>query len=213
MSKKAISVDVAEEHLNDVVSKKEQGEGRQGIDAMVAVPVTGDEKIDSVVIDQKSQAKSCFSLGPFRDLAMLRNLTSEIKPYVKTTDFRGQEIKEQSLYWVYIKPENNRAKAVATSKRLKAKKVKDFYLIREGEKINGISLGYFRSQSGANGLVSKVKKLGFNVVIEPKYKKLTVYWLDYQLDNILNLPEAIVAKYIKLEKKEKIVRLKLDCHT
>ena len=76
--------------------------------------------------------KSCFTLGPFRDLDKLRDLTRDIKPYVVTTDFRGREERQQYLYWVYIQPEANRKKAVAAGKRLKAKKIKDFYVIREG---------------------------------------------------------------------------------
>ncbi|HHJ36629.1 MAG TPA: hypothetical protein ENJ87_12770, partial [Gammaproteobacteria bacterium] len=56
----------------------------------------------------------CFTLGPFRDLAKLRGLTREIKPYVATTDFRGQEKAEPVIYWVYIEPEKNYKKATET---------------------------------------------------------------------------------------------------
>lgn len=175
-------------------------------DAEVKEP--GSNEVSQV---KPSQSESCYTLGPFRDLDKLRSLTREIKSYVDTTDFRGSEEKEPTLYWVYIKPEKNRKKAIATGKRLKAKKIKDFYVIRDGEKINGISLGYFRNKDGASGLVKKVKKLGFDVVLEPVIKTHTIYWLDYQVSGGKSIPQAIFDKHFKSTKKDKISRLSRDC--
>ena len=157
------------------------------------------------------QQASCYTLGPFRDLIKLSTLTREIKSYVVTADFRGREEKEQTLYWVYVKPEKNRKQAVAAGKRLKAKKIKDFYIIREGEKINGLSLGHFRSKDGAYGLAKKVRKLGFDVIVEPVFKTYTVYWLDYQLTEGAVIPEEIFDTYLKSTKKDKISRLSREC--
>lgn len=164
-----------------------------------------------VVPPESSQNESCFTLGPFRDLDELRSLTREIKFYVVETDFRGQEESELSLYWVYIKPEKNRKKAIETGNRLKDNKIKDFYVIREGEKNNGVSLGYFRNKNGAYRLTEKVKKLGFDVIVEPVFKTYTVYWLDYQLAGGVSIPEAIIGKYIQSTKKDKISRLNREC--
>ena len=157
------------------------------------------------------QQTGCYTLGPFRDLIKLSALTREIKSYVVSADFRGREEKEQTLYWVYVKPEKTRKSAVATGKRLKAKKIKDFYIIRDGEKINGLSLGHFRSKGGAYGLAKKVRKLGFDVIVEPVFKTYTVYWLDYQLAKGAVIPEKIFETYLKSTKKDKISRLSRDC--
>ncbi len=157
--------------------------------------------------------ENCFTLGPFRDLDKLRSLTREIKPYVITTDFRGREQREQYLYWVYIQPEKNRKKAIETGKRLKAKKIKDYYVIREGEKIHGISLGRFRNKNSANGLAKKAKKLGFDVTVEPVFKSYTVYWLDYQLADGVNIPETLFEHYTQTANNGKVSRLKRVCGT
>lgn len=157
------------------------------------------------------QSASCFTLGPFRDLAELRGLIREIKSYVIEADFRGREEKERTIYWVYVKPEKNRHQAMATGQRLKSRKIKDFYVIRDGEKINGLSLGHFRSKKGAYGLAKKVKKLGFDVIVEPVYRTYTLYWLDYQLAAGANMPESIFEKYTRSTKKQKISRLSRDC--
>lgn len=154
---------------------------------------------------------SCFTLGPFRDLDKLRSLTREIKPYVVTTDFRGREEREQYLYWVYIQPEKNRKKAIETGQRLKAKKIKDFYIIREGEKIHGVSLGRFRNKNSAYGLAKKAKKLGFDAIVEPIFKSYTVYWLDYQLADGVSIPETLYEHYTQSTKKGKVSRLSRSC--
>ena len=171
----------------------------------------------AVVVEQISPAvgmaksASCFTLGPFRNLDKLRVLTREIKSYVVATDFRGREEKEQTLYWVYLQPEKSRSKAIATGKRLKAKKIKDFYVIRDGEKINGLSLGHFRNKDGAYGLAKKVKNLGFDVIVEPVFKTYTIYWLDYELAEGVDIPESIFEKHIKSSEKGKISRLSRNC--
>lgn len=158
-----------------------------------------------------SAGAMCYTLGPFRDLGELRSFTREIKSYVVEVDFRGKEENEQSLFWVYIQPEANKKKAVATGKRLKEKKIKDFYLIREGEKVNGISLGHFRNKNGAYGLAKKVQKLGFDVRVEPVFKTYTVYWLDYQLAGGANIPQSILDKQVKVAQKDKVSLLSRDC--
>jgi hypothetical protein len=158
-----------------------------------------------------AQSMSCFTLGPFRDLTRLRGLTREIKSYVTKADFRGREEKEQPLYWVYVKPEKNRAQAIKTGKRLKAGKIKDFYVIRDGEKINGLSLGYFRNKTSAYGLAKKVKRFGFDVIVEPVFKTYTIYWLDYQLAGGVIIPDSILEKYTRPTKKQRVSRLPRDC--
>ncbi len=159
------------------------------------------------------QKASCFTMGPFRDLDKLRSLTREIKPYVVSTDFRGREEREQTLYWVYIQPEKNRKKAIETGKRLQAKKIKDFYVIRKGEKIHGVSLGRFRNKNSAYRLAKKVKKLGFEVIVEPIFKSYTVYWLDYQLADGVDIPETLFEQYTQPTKKGKVSRLSRSCDT
>lgn len=160
---------------------------------------------------ESSQAASCYTLGPFRDLDKLRGLTREIKSYVVKTDFRGSEENEPTLYWVYLEPEASRKKAIETGNRLKAKKIKDFYVIREGEKENGLSLGHFRNKDGAYGLAKKVTALGFNVYVEPVFRTYTVYWLDYQLSAGATIPDSIIDEYTRSAGKDNVSRLKRNC--
>ena len=197
---------------NQAVSEAGEAGSARG-DATVEVVVT-EEKMTAAGAAEQSvteQSASCYTLGPFRDIGKLRALTRDIRSYVETADFRGKEKTEQSLYWVYISPLKNRKEAIATGKRLRAKKIKDFYIIREGENINGISLGYFRNKKGAEGLVRRVQKQGFDARIEPVFKTYTVYWLDYRLAPGKHIPQSIIDRHIKADKAKEIKSLKRDC--
>ncbi len=163
--------------------------------------------------DEPPRREACFTLGPFNELESLRAMTREIKRYVTATDFRGKEEKEQPIYWVYLRPEKNRSAAIATGESLKAKKIRDFYVIRDGEKKNGLSLGHFKNKAGAYGLAKKVKKLGFDVNVEPVIKTRTVYWLDYQLAPGTKIPESIFDKFAESGKKQAVSRLDRDCES
>ncbi len=209
------------EQLAAMASDKEQ---QQNIEKVAKKEISKPEPLETnkTVVEEKKMPPAnqllsgvspdrCFEIGPFRVLNTLSGLTQDIKPYVTTTNFRSREKSESTVYWVYIKPEKSRIKAIEVGKRLKAKKIKDFYVIRDGEKINGLSLGHFRNKDGAYGLTKKVKNLGFNVQVEPVYNNYTLYWLEYQLATDKKIPASIFEKYIKLAKKEKITRLARKC--
>jgi len=152
---------------------------------------------------------ACFTLGPFRELDTLRALTRNIKEYVDEVGFRSRDEKEPSLFWVYLPPLKNKVQAGKIGKQLKAKKIKDFYIIRSGEKKNGISLGQFRNKGGAYRLAKKVTKLGFNVEVEPLFKTYTLYWLDYRLVDGNSIPDTLTAEYLA----GKISRLSRSCES
>lgn len=162
-------------------------------------------------VEPAAQIESCFTLGPFRHLDKLSGFIREIKSYVVAADFRGREEKEQAIYWVYIQPEASHKKALEVGKRLKAKKVEDFYIINDGDNIHGLSLGRFRNKDGAYGLAEKVKKMGFNVTVEPIFKITTIYWLDYQLIEGVEIPEAIFGEYVQVKGENKVSRLSRQC--
>jgi len=147
------------------------------------------------VVTSKAE-ENCYTLGPFRDLNALRSLTRDIKSYVVSADFRGEEVNEQSSYWVFIRPVKTQDQARELAARLKVNKITDFYIIRKGDQKNGISLGRFRNKASAYGLAKKVSKLNFDVVVEPVFSNVTHYWLDYQLSKGANIPKAVFDKYI-----------------
>lgn len=121
----------------------------------------------------------CYTLGPFRDEEKVEQTKSAIAEYVDDLIIRKREQSEQHRFWVYVAPQKTRAEAVNVSKLLAEKKIKDYYIIRSGEKNNGISLGHFKEKKHADRRVKKLSRLGFDVKMEVIYQNFLVYWLDY----------------------------------
>jgi hypothetical protein len=170
-----------------------------------------DEPRPEVLTEVRGALQSCFTYGPFRDLEVLLELKREIKPYVSEIEYRSREESERTTYWVHIKPAKNRTAAKATARKLKAKKIKDFYIVRSGENNNAISLGHFKSKKRASDLTKKLVKQGFDVIVEPVFKSYTLYWLDYQLASSAVIPESVDKKYAKKSAQENFSRLDREC--
>jgi hypothetical protein len=180
--------------------------GSEGLEAGAVVAGNVLEGDGRVVVENEN----CFTLGPFREKNIVKNLKKKIGSYTEKATIRSREEKDQTVHWVYIQPEKDRKSVLELGKRLKSKKIKDFYVIREGERNNGISLGHFKDKERAFGLEAKVKKLGFDVKVEPIYKAFEVFWLDYQLLGG-DIPESVLKEYTHPKDGDKISRLSWNC--
>jgi hypothetical protein len=172
--------------------------------------VSDEAQLAAVSKTPVTESGQCFTLGPFRQKDSLQELKDEIAPYVVNAVIRDKKGQDYTMHWVYIQPEKNRKDIIKIAKRLKIKKIKDFYIIREGERNNGISLGHFKDKKRALGLEAKVKKQGFDVHIEAIYRTYEVFWLEYELINQA-LPKEIVSKYTQ-SVDTVVSRLSRDCH-
>ncbi len=152
-------------------------------------------------------AFACYTLGPFRELTDLRKLIRDIRDYVVAASFRSHEEREQSMYWVYLPPQTSHAAALALAEQLKAKKIRDYYVLNNGEQINAISLGHFRDKNGALSLLAKARQAGFEPVMEPVFKNYTIYWLDYRIAGGKEIPQSV----LDLSRLTHVSRLNRDC--
>ena len=130
---------------------------------------------------QPAGEDQCFTLGPFRELDQLSALTQAIKSYVVETEFRSKDEQKPPMFWVYLESAGSLAKAKILSKELEQKKVGDYFILISGEHKYGISLGIFREKARANRHEKRIRKLGFEPVIEPIIHTYTIYWLDYRM--------------------------------
>ena len=178
--------------------------------AKVAAAKAEEEKRKAEELAASLAPDQCYSMGPFQDLENLRGLTRAIKSYVIEADFRGVEEKLSPLYWVYTAAEENKKATLVVADRLRAKNIKDFYLLHSPDKVNRISLGRFRNKQGVQKFVKKLEGLGFNVVVELVDKDAVLYWLDYRVAAGNAIPESVFKKFKPL-KKQKVNRSSRQC--
>ena len=159
-----------------------------------AAPAPAEQSVQAPVAKPKDDL--CYTLGPFREMKTLRLVTRKIKDYVVDASFRSREEQEQTMYRVLLKPVGSKREAKALTRELASKDIKDYFIISEGPSKNAISLGYFKSKSRAQRHANRVRKLGFDVIIEPVFKTYTIYWLDYRIKADHEIPQQIVEEHL-----------------
>jgi len=115
----------------------------------------------------------CQSVGPFREPALADQIGRLLRDAGYQPQRREARAREQTGYWVYLPPmPRRRAREIVAD--LDAHGMKDYYI----GKGNFISLGIFRSRGKAAVRRRKVRRLGYDAILEPRYRNRKVYWLD-----------------------------------
>jgi hypothetical protein len=152
--------------------------------------------VPEVTPEAKPAVDLCYTLGPFSEMKTLRLVTREIKNYVVEASFRSREEQEQTMFRVFLKPVGSKQEAKSLIKELVSKNIRDYFIITDGPNKNGISLGYFSSKGRAYGHADRVRKLGFDVVVEPVFRTYTIYWLDYRIKSGNEIPQQIFDEHL-----------------
>lgn len=153
-------------------------------------------------------SKQCYTLGPFSDEAQAQAVMKSIMPSVKEALLRSKPEVRHHRYWVHIPPQENRQAAIAVSKALARKKIKDYYIVRGGERNNSISLGHFKEKKHADRRLKKLQEKGFDVSIEPIYREFKLYWLDYMILADAGIDESFWSDLLP----NGVGRLKRECN-
>ncbi len=130
----------------------------------------------------------CYTIGPFENKADKIHSQNQLNNLSISSSVRIILEKEISSYYLYIPPHKTLKAAQNTIEKLKNKKVRDFYLLRKGDRTNAIALGLFSQEKHALRKFDLLQKLYFKVKMEVRYIDKEVYWLDYQgKESVLNL--------------------------
>lgn len=149
----------------------------------------------------------CFTLGPFKDVSIMRQVQDSIAEYVVDINTRKRVEAEKHRYWVYLTAKDGRAGAKKTGALLREKNINEFYIVLKGASKNSISLGHFKEQSGANRRLKQLVKLGFGAEIKVIYRDYDVYWLDYRLDQAALEDNVDLAEY----QSEGVSQIRREC--
>jgi hypothetical protein len=118
-------------------------------------------------------AIGCQTLGPIMAVAQLRSLDGKLGELGLESMRRTTGDQKAIGYWVFL-PAIERSQALEIKARLDKHKDKEYYIGKD----NLISLGIFKVKSRADARLGQVRKLGLEAVLEARYRKDTVHWLD-----------------------------------
>lgn len=117
----------------------------------------------------------CQTVGPLLDKKDAGSLMAQLSGQGYQVNVRGGDVREPAGYWVYL-PAMPAAEARRIVSDLDAHGMKDYFI---GKK-NHISLGIFSRREKAKVRLEQVKELGYDAILDQRYRTRVVYWLDIE---------------------------------
>jgi|OM-RGC.v1.010603692 hypothetical protein len=120
----------------------------------------------------------CWLIGPFQEEISAKQVISRLSALDVTLRLRAIDTRAKPDYWVYIPPQVSRKAAIKLLRELQSKKI-DSFLITEGDRKNGISLGFFTQKERADGVMKARKDQGYNPSVREILRVDTEFWLIF----------------------------------
>ncbi len=125
-------------------------------------------------------SRACFTLGPFMNQESMLEASEKLILSGHSFEKRVSEKKEQIGYWVYLPPFEALDAAQEKAQEFKLLGDKHYYVVKPpSDYAYGISLGVFKSRENAEKRHRQIKNLGYDALLEGRFRQNPVYWLDY----------------------------------
>lgn len=129
---------------------------------------------------------SCYTLGPFKAVDDANSVRDQLKAAGLTVKRRMTTDTAHKGFWVLLPPAASHAQARKTIEELKAKGIKDYFLVANGDQANAISLGVFSKSDTAQRRFEQILKLGFKPLLQDVDLPRREYWLDWPVEQSLD---------------------------
>lgn len=129
---------------------------------------------------QYYQRRACFTLGPFMSEESMQQASEKLILSGHPFEKRTSEKKEQIGYWVYLPSFATLDAARQKAREFKLLGEKHYYVVKPpSDYAYGISLGVFKDRKNAEQRQRQIKNLGYDAILEGRFRQNPVYWLDY----------------------------------
>ncbi len=148
-----------------------------------SVKATISKPLSSLVVEDTSDKRLCFTIGPFKDKSKALEVSGRYSSNSINSKLKSRREKEYLGVMVYISGGESREEAVKTAEKLATQGIRDYSIVNEPGKTNVLSLGVFGLKKNAERRSNQLKKLKYIVKTEARYRARTIYWLYYQQSN------------------------------
>ncbi|MCG8017801.1 MAG: hypothetical protein JAY97_16440 [Candidatus Thiodiazotropha sp. 'RUGA'] len=151
----------------------------------------------------------CAMLGYVDTRAAAEEISVRMRALGFKPELQSESRNEQAGYWVLIPQQSSRREAVNIAKKLEESGVSDLWRFTSGKLVHAISLGLFRDEIRAGDRKREIDALGFDSVIQPRYREKTNYWLSYKTGDRAVLGDQDWAGLVK--DFPELVRKEIEC--
>jgi hypothetical protein len=145
----------------------------QGVESAVA-----DAQAEIETADETTGVETepvCQTIGPLLNKDDAESISKLLSGQGYQTGIRTDKLRMPAGYWVYL-PAMPAREARSIVADLDANGMKDYFIGKQ----NYISLGIFSDKGKARVRRDKVQKLGYEAILDQRYRNRTVHWLDIE---------------------------------
>ncbi|MEW8507766.1 MAG: hypothetical protein AB2598_13785 [Candidatus Thiodiazotropha sp.] len=123
---------------------------------------------------------TCKTLGYLQSRSEAEIVSVRLRALGLKPELQSETSNEQAGIWVLVPPQATRREAIEIANRLEQDGISDLWRFTSGELVHAISLGLFRNQERAEARRREISELGYEVIVKPRYRQATKYWLYFQ---------------------------------
>lgn len=137
-------------------------------------------------------ATACATLGPFDTAEAATAARERLVALGHAAAVRETGGQIRSGFWVYLPPFESRGAAKEVENELRARGVRDLFIVTASENENAISLGLFSTPERADQRAAEIGRLGYSPRVAERFRDATVHWVDFRERTGMPLePEAV----------------------
>lgn len=133
---------------------------------------------ESMIVETGKERPACQAIGPLRAENDANSISEQLTARGFRARIRVEEEHNPSGYWVFM-PAMPAADARRVVAELDARGLTDHYIGNQGS----ISLGIFSRKEMAQQHLDRVRALGFDALLDQRYRTRNLYWIDVTEDN------------------------------
>lgn len=154
-------------------------------------------------------AQLCYRIGPYTEKAQAQEAVRRLHAMSVAAGLHTKDVQERIGEWVFLQPYPSREAARKVAEALKAKDIKDFFVVGAKAHENAISLGVFSDPATARRRLSQIRDLGYEPRIDDFFRTRTRYWVDYEVSGEEDELETLWETW--RTEHEGLLREKRDC--
>ncbi|MES9993225.1 MAG: hypothetical protein ABW098_14820 [Candidatus Thiodiazotropha sp.] len=122
----------------------------------------------------------CRTVGYLQNRSDAEIVSVRLRALGLKPELQSETSNEQAGIWVLVPPQASRGAAIEIANRLERDGISDLWRFTSGDLVHAISLGLFRNEERAEARRKEISELGYEVMIKPRYRQVTKYWLYFQ---------------------------------